>query len=104
MRSTHLTRNRKAIVVRRRRPSQPKAGRAHSMNRSSTLIGSIAEVHTSAGSVAEAPERENDPLLSNVELPFRAIFYPMGFAVEIKTNDKAVLAAANESWGGLNER
>lgn len=74
------------------------------MDRSSTLIGSAAEVHISEGSVAEAPEREYDPLLSNVELPFCAIFYPIGFAVEIRTNDKAVLAAANESWGGLSER
>ena len=73
------------------------------MDRSSTLIGSAAEVHISEGSVAEAPEREYDPLLSNVELPFCAIFYPIGFAVEIRTNDKAVLAAATarSTSGGL---
>ncbi len=39
-----------------------------------------------------------DPLLCNVELPLRAVFYPLGFAFEIVTNSKAVLDAAGESW------
>jgi len=40
-----------------------------------------------------------DGLLSNMELPLRKIFYPLGYAVEIVTNDPAVLEAANESFG-----
>jgi energy-coupling factor transporter ATP-binding protein EcfA2 len=32
-------------------------------------------------------------------LPFRGTFYPLGYAVEILTNDPAVLEAANESLG-----
>lgn len=40
-----------------------------------------------------------DSLLSNMELPLRGIFYPLGYAVEIVTNDPAVLEAANESFG-----
>jgi hypothetical protein len=45
-----------------------------------------------------------DPLLCQVELPLRAVFYPLGFAFEIMTNSKAVLQAANESWGHAKQR
>jgi hypothetical protein len=38
-------------------------------------------------------------LLSDMELPFHRTFYPLGFAVEIITNDAEVLDAANESFG-----
>jgi energy-coupling factor transporter ATP-binding protein EcfA2 len=34
-----------------------------------------------------------------MELPLRGIFYPLGFAVEIITNDPNVLEAAKESFG-----
>ncbi len=47
---------------------------------------------------------EADPLLCNVPLPLRVIFYPLGFPVEIITNEQAVLDAANESWGHLRQR
>jgi len=40
----------------------------------------------------------NDPLLAKCEMPFRRVFYPLGFAVEISTNDPTVLEAAAESW------
>jgi hypothetical protein len=40
-----------------------------------------------------------DPLLRDVPLPLRAMFYPMGFSVEVVTNSVEVLAAAEESWG-----
>jgi hypothetical protein len=40
-----------------------------------------------------------DSLSSNVELPLRKVFYPLGFSVEIATNSQAVLQAAEESWG-----
>ena len=40
-----------------------------------------------------------EALLSNMELPLCAIFYPLGYAVEITTNEPAVLEAANESFG-----
>lgn len=39
-----------------------------------------------------------DPLLCNMEMPLREVFYPLGFAFEIVTNRQAVLDAANESW------
>jgi len=47
---------------------------------------------------------ENDPLLCKIELPLRAVFYPLGFAIEISTNSQAVLDAARESWKNLSQR
>ena len=46
----------------------------------------------------------DDPLLCKVELPLRAVFYPLGFAFEIITNSQAVLDAAGESWGHTKQR
>jgi hypothetical protein len=44
-----------------------------------------------------------DPLLSNVELPLRRLYHPLGFSIEVITNSEEVLAAAEESWGGLRK-
>jgi hypothetical protein len=44
-----------------------------------------------------------DPLLSNVELPLRRLYHPLGFSIELITNSEQVLAAAEESWGGLRQ-
>lgn len=55
--------------------------------------------------IVEQPQHERtvpaieDVLLRHAELPLRAMFYPMGFAVEVVTNSVEVLAAAEESWG-----
>jgi hypothetical protein len=46
-----------------------------------------------------APHRPQDALLFDMELPLCRTFYPLGFAVEIMTNDLDVLAAADESFG-----
>jgi energy-coupling factor transporter ATP-binding protein EcfA2 len=48
---------------------------------------------------APTPHRPQDALLYDMELPLRATFYPLGFAVDILTNDPAVLLAAQESFG-----
>ncbi|HXW61038.1 MAG TPA: hypothetical protein VEJ45_00430 [Candidatus Acidoferrales bacterium] len=40
-----------------------------------------------------------DPLLYEFDLPLRAVYYPVGFPLEIATNSKEILAAAKESWG-----
>ncbi len=45
----------------------------------------------------EAPEF--DPIRSMTELPLRALYFPLGFPLEIHTNSPAVLAAAQQSWG-----
>lgn len=43
--------------------------------------------------------RPQDALLSGMKLPLHRTFYPLGFAVEIMTNDPDVLVAADESFG-----
>jgi|GEM_PF-302941 energy-coupling factor transporter ATP-binding protein EcfA2 len=43
--------------------------------------------------------RPQHALLSDMELPLRRTFFPLGFAVEIITNDPDVLEAAHESFG-----
>ena len=45
-----------------------------------------------------------DPLLCKVDLPLRAVFYPLGFAFEITTNSQAVLDAAAQSWSHTKQR
>ena len=45
-----------------------------------------------------------DPILWDFELPLRAMYYPLGFPVEILTNSHAVLAAAEVSWGKIQQR
>ena len=40
-----------------------------------------------------------DQVLSDVAMPYRAVFYPLGFPVEIATNSPDVLEAAALSWG-----
>jgi hypothetical protein len=49
------------------------------------------------------PTIAGDPLLSNVELPLRRLYHPLGFSIEVITNSEEVLAAAEESWGGLRK-
>jgi hypothetical protein len=49
--------------------------------------------------VASEPHRPQDALLYDMQLPLRATFYPLGFAVDIWTNDPDVLLAARESFG-----
>ncbi len=61
-----------------------------------------------ADSSCEAPPRESEPpfsgepqdgILCDIELPLRKSFYPLGYSVEILTNEAKVLAAAEESFG-----
>jgi hypothetical protein len=48
------------------------------------------------------PRTPQEALLSNMELPLRRTFYPLGYAVEIITNEPAVLEAAHESFGHVH--
>src|ERR1700739_2478963 len=50
---------------------------------------------------ARTPCRPQDTLLCNMELPLRGMFYPLGYPVEIITNDAAVLGGANDSFGHI---
>jgi len=56
----------------------------------------------------EVPLRKSEPVssrgwqdtpFSEMELPLRRSFYPLGYSVEIMTNEPRVLAAAEESFG-----
>jgi hypothetical protein len=59
---------------------------------------SVQEAHLwTAG--AGSSHRHQDVLLCNMELPYREMFYPLGYPVEIITNDTTVLEAAQESFG-----
>ena len=66
------------------------------------LLAPAAAGNEGETTVPQALEKDassiDDPLLCNVELPLREVFYPLGFAFEIVTNRQAVLDAASESW------
>ncbi len=59
------------------------------------LIG--RESVRAAGDASSA--RPQDALLSQMNLPYRRTFFPLGFSVEIITNEPEVLEAAEESFG-----
>ena len=40
-----------------------------------------------------------DPLLSDLDLPLSAIYYPAGFPLELRTNSQDVVESGKESWG-----
>jgi hypothetical protein len=42
-----------------------------------------------------------DPLQTNIDLPLNGVFFPLGFRVEIASNSRRVLEAAEESFGGF---
>lgn len=42
---------------------------------------------------------DSDPLLANIDLPLRTIYFPLGFPLEVASNSADVMTAAEESWG-----
>jgi hypothetical protein len=50
------------------------------------------------------PMLPQDALLCNMDLPLHRTFYPLGYAVEIVTNEPAVLEAAEQSFGQWQSR
>jgi hypothetical protein len=63
------------------------------------MIGELIQQAASGTVEAPKPSTPQETLLSNMELPLCGVFYPLGYAVEIVTNEPAVLKAANESFG-----
>jgi hypothetical protein len=63
------------------------------------MTGSEIQQATSGAVEAHSPRRPQDALLCDMELPHRRNFYPLGYPIEIITNDNAVLQAATESFG-----
>ena len=45
-----------------------------------------------------------DPLNQRVPLPFHKTLYPIGFPLEIRTNDERVIASAMKSWSDSQQR
>lgn len=63
------------------------------------MAGELTQKAISAAYETRSSCSTRDVLLCNMELPLREIFYPLGYPVEIITNDSAVLLAAKESFG-----
>src|ERR1700730_4410533 len=57
------------------------------------------EQAASETAVATRSWRPQEALMSDMDLPLRATFHPLGYAVEIATNDAVVLETANETFG-----
>jgi hypothetical protein len=49
------------------------------------------------------PLTTEDPVLCDLDMPLRGIYYPRGFALEISTNTPNVLQAAQESFGQFHK-
>jgi len=49
----------------------------------------------------DEPVTLGDPVLARATFPLRDTFYPLGFPLEIETNDEAVLTAAAANWHGF---
>lgn len=45
-----------------------------------------------------------DPYLYHAEMPLSAVYYPLGFPLELTTNSVDVLEAAEESWGSFTQQ
>ena len=65
----------------------------------SVVARGLTRKTASPRSTAGKPTRPQETLLYDMELPLRGVFYPLGFPVEILTNDPNVLEAAKESFG-----
>jgi hypothetical protein len=53
---------------------------------------------------AEASAHAPDPLRASVALPFHHVLYPYGFATHIKSNEPAIVRAAEQSWASFAPR
>jgi hypothetical protein len=48
--------------------------------------------------------RAFDPYLYHADMPLTAVYYPLGFPLELSTNSADVLEAAEESWGSFTQK
>src|ERR1700710_1834762 len=48
-------------------------------------------------------EKVFDPHLSREEMPLHAVYYPLGFPVELWTNSENLMSAAEDSWGAFRQ-
>jgi hypothetical protein len=59
----------------------------------------LMEVRHTESAKSPKSGRPQDALLSDMDLTIRGMFYPLGYPVEIITNDRTVLLCAIESFG-----
>jgi hypothetical protein len=64
-----------------------------------TMDGNLGGQKFGQSTFQPALGKPQSELLCNMDLPLHRTFYPLGFAVEIITNDPEVLYAADESFG-----
>ena len=64
-----------------------------------TMGSNLSGQKIDRGTFRPAPGKPQNELLCDMDLPLCQTFYPLGFAVEIITNDTEVLRAADESFG-----
>jgi len=53
---------------------------------------------------ADASTSLIDPLHASIALPFHHVLYPYGFATHIKSNEPAIVRAAEHSWASFQQR
>jgi hypothetical protein len=53
---------------------------------------------------SHSPAQSSDPLKTSVPLAFHHVLFPFGFPVQIKSNEQAVIRAAELSWGSFTHR
>jgi hypothetical protein len=53
---------------------------------------------------AQSADDVTNSLQSSIALPFQQLFFPHGFPVLVKSNDLAVIKAAEVSWRGFEQR
>ncbi len=59
----------------------------------------IDQIRTACG--RSVPIVLGDPMSTRVDLPFKEMFYPLGFPLEIETNSEEILISMAESWHGF---
>ncbi len=63
------------------------------------MVSNLSRQTIDQSAFQHAVVRSQNELFSDMDLPLRRTFYPLGFAVDILTNDPEVLQAADESFG-----
>lgn len=62
-----------------------------------------AEIPTAPVTSLDPPAADNSKVILNLPLPHRALFYPLGFPVEVFINEEALLPIVGECWSGFRQ-
>jgi hypothetical protein len=69
----------------------------------SPMPSADVDLRAAQGPSLRAPDPENPAVILNLPLTYSAVYYPLGFAVEVITNEERTLAIVDEFWGGLRQ-